>query len=44
MEEFYGNLCEAAPHVCEELDEGFYDWEGTIDNADRYADKMAHSP
>ena len=44
MEAFYANLCEAAPHVCEKLDEGFFDWNDTIDNADRYASKMAHSP
>ena len=26
------------------LDEGFYDWDEKIDNAERYAVKMTHSP
>ena len=44
QEQFYGKLCEASPHLCEKLHEGFWDFNDTIDNADRFPDKMAHSP
>jgi hypothetical protein len=39
-----GHLCRFAPHLCIKLQEGFFDWDGKIDNASRVADKQAHSP
>ena len=39
-----GHLCKLAPHLCIAMQEGFFDWDGKIDNASRVADKQAHSP
>ena len=39
-----GVLCKYLPHFCEKLDDGFYDWNDSIDNKERFGDKAAHSP
>lgn len=39
-----GNLCRLAPHICEKVEDGFFDWNDAIDNAARYGDKAAHGP
>ena len=39
-----GHVCKLAPHLCIAMQEGFFDWDGKIDNASRVADKQAHSP
>jgi len=41
---FMGKFCKLAPHLCTAMQEGFFDWDGKIDNASRVADKQAHSP
>jgi len=30
---FMGHLCKLAPHLCIKLQEGFWDWDGKIDNS-----------
>jgi len=39
-----GSLCKLAPHLCVALEEGFFDWNSEIDNANRYPDKETHNP
>jgi len=39
-----GKLCKLAPHLCTDLDEGFFDWNSEIDNSIRVPDKAAHGP
>ena len=39
-----GYVCKLSPHLCVALEEGFFDWNSEIDNANRYPDKEAHSP
>jgi len=39
-----GSLCKLAPHLCVGLEEGFFDWNSEIDNAERYPDKETHGP
>lgn len=38
------HVCKVIPHFCEALGEGFFDFDGKIDNAARWADKLAHNP
>ena len=39
-----GTFCEALPHFCEKLQEGFFDFNSEIDNPLRVPDKVAHDP
>ena len=39
-----GDFCAHLPHFCEKLDDGFFDFDGKIDNAERWGDRESHSP
>lgn len=38
------HFCKVLPHFCIALSEGFFDFDEKIDNAERWADKVAHYP
>ena len=44
ISDIMGPFCNALPHFCEKLQDGFFDWNNEIDNASRFGDKAAHDP
>ena len=42
--EYMADICRYLPHLCVVINEGFWDWDDEIDNAERYPDSVAYQP